>query len=592
MHLPKLSILLALLAPAPAIAAATMDCAQQISSIDKNFQKVMKADPDSNCELNSSARHDKIQVQGGSFSVCKDAYKRMKESVTKYKEIAQAGCEKANAVASSCTEGTSPQEQKAYFQCMVKASTDAANAQKAAYNAMKEAGAAAKKYRGKIAEVEKAYIDDQQKIARAEAIQAEVDAANPLPSVPGISVMNVNDMAQSVDGRGILSAFQQEGDQVRASDGGASTISEYKGRTVSLVAEQENAGKLSDEFSTKAGQTAGQHRAKQTLFEQQAATNLARYNSTITAGTGSGGGTGLRSGTPAAQTSSPTASDTLPALTNLAQASAPVAGAWAGGGESPNPVSGGPTFYPGTSIAPIGTDGDGLVPVSGSSTGFVPGTNRIGKTPVDPGGTFRAPDPLDNVPKGDAPAGGKKVPVASLSDSGRTGDDLSLLAPKLNASSSASGRSSSSPETAKAGGGSSSAVGAKGNSGNKGQEPDCTSGSTDCGAMVDLKTTQFNEAGSLGLPTIGLSPELATAGALEKLLGPLSAEDPKAKSVMDDGMLGSFGSRVPASEAQAQAQNADAEIVPANTRSLFLRVHSVHEKAQKRGTVSYFHKKL
>ena len=43
---------------------------------------------------------------------------------------------------------------------------------------------------------------------------------------------------------------------------------------------------------------------------------------------------------------------------------------------------------------------------------------------------------------------------------------------------------------------------------------------------------------------------------------------------------------------QPGGQQAAPEVAPANSRSLFMRVRLVHEKALKKGSVSLFHKKL
>jgi hypothetical protein len=106
--------------------------------------------------------------------------------------------------------------------------------------------------------------------------------------------------------------------------------------------------------------------------------------------------------------------------------------------------------------------------------------------------------------------------------------------------------------------------------------------------------------GALGATRNSGDPAFSTAGVLDNLLGqqppaldplaPLKPSDPvRSGGGLLDGMLSPLGG---GSETLADSTQAASEIAPENTRSLFSRVHSVHEKALQRGAVLLFHRKL
>ncbi|MGZ3652571.1 MAG: hypothetical protein ACXWSC_15390, partial [Bdellovibrionota bacterium] len=65
--------------------------------------------------------------------------------------------------------------------------------------------------------------------------------------------------------------------------------------------------------------------------------------------------------------------------------------------------------------------------------------------------------------------------------------------------------------------------------------------------------------------------------------------DPTKSGPAMDGLVVGFENPAVVAE---PGQQVAAAIEPAASRSLFVRVHSVHEMALKRGSVSLYHKKL
>lgn len=575
-------------APAPA-----GSCDEQLAAIDKKFEPVLKKKGNDECTTNNfDANVDKLpplmmKTQGKEctqedVSICRATYKQLQLSVQKYKDDFKAGCEKSLAVGKDCVKSADTDGQKKYYQCMAKEAREAAAAEEKAAKSMQAAIDDAKKYQKLAEEAAAKYRSDARAIHALCGIDYDPGTCNEAKGIRGGAL---------VTDPGIL-------DSIQARNGGRETLLDYSRNTGRLAFEEDGAVDTSKVF-LKTGATEVQDRQTAALNLNQIAASNDRLS------TGMGAPPPDKSGD--TTKGSPTITGKSDSNNNLLSAAAPMAGlatAGAGlaktmGGTGASQMNPGPTggsleggataptpdsFNTGSRGLASNTLGGDLLPLKGTGTTTAPGDPVAGT-----GGGFLAPGGLSGHTGGAHPGGG----FGDLTPTDGAGGM------KLN-SAFASGASS-----APAGGGAS-LKGFGGSSADKKDSPDAPCTGADCAAMAEVKSTQFNGGGSLGVPHIGApDPAFATAGALDNLFGPLSNVDPNAaiKSPSDpsksgggmlDGMLGLGAPAAVDADGNAGSVQAggNTPVAAAETRSLFARVHDVHEAAVKKGALSLYHKKL
>jgi hypothetical protein len=556
-------------------------CEQQQDCINAKFKNVLERDPDVVCKKNKDAGWDKDMAQRlnvksdpncvDASSVCVGTYQRLKKAVAEYKDTMNEACQFAKNPP-PCAAGDG---QAAALTCVKNVGDQAKALNAKAKQALQSAFDESKSYRDLSQAVSAHYTDDLKKISLAEKTSGSADETN-------ASTITGNKFGDTSEG-GVFSQLKAD---VNARSGGKSNIAEYRDAGSDLIREQRLATQTIDEFRKQASAELKVRSDLGTSLNNTTATDEKNSKLQTTAGSDV---TGTKK-----DSDSGSLLDKVTSMTKLASAGTGLASAMNA------------TSNRSSTSSPSAAALDGLNNNTGSSTSPTPGsTNSL---PSSLGG---GQPTLGGGPGTSADNSGKALSRDARIDRGSNLDGYSGtsgargLALDSQASTAAvAGSASAGAGTYMSAHGSASGASGDLNINESGRDPaslkKCAGSGSDCGAMGDLKTDQFNAGGALGMPKIGAAdPALATKGALDNLFGPLPSldslipKDPVAVGAAPalEGMLMNMESPmagVPPSEAQAST----AAVAPANTRSLFDRVHSVHEVALRRGTVALYHKKL
>jgi hypothetical protein len=540
---------------------------------------VLDRDPEIDCQKNKNAGWDKDMAQqlnvksdpscGDAASVCVGTYTRLKKAVADYKSAMNEACQFANSppacLADAGGQAAAPACAKTFGD---QAKTLNAKAKQALQTAYDES----KSYRDLSQAVSAHYTADLKKIG---LLEKDSGAGDPTKS----STISGGKFSDSTEG-GLFSQLKAD---VTARGGGATNMAEYKARGSDLVREQARATQTIDDFRKQAGAELKVRSELSTNLNTSTITDDKNAKSQTTAGSDV-------TGTKKDSDSSGNLLDKATSMTKLASAGTGLASAMG----AASGMSG--------SSSPSAAALSGLNSTGGSSTSPTPdSTNAVASGFGDArAALIGAPGTaVDNTTK--APSRDVRIDHVSNLDgsSGSTGGRVAALDPL-----SPTGVGSTGSGTYMSAHGSTTGASSDAGISESGREPASAKkcSGNDCAAMGELKTEQFNAGGALGMPKIGAAdPALSTKGALDNLFGPLPSldslmpKDPLAGAAgaapAFESMLMNMDSPVPG-VSHTEAQASAAAVAPANTRSLFDRVHSVHEVALKRGTVALYHKKL
>lgn len=573
-------------------------CDEHEKCINAKFKAVLEKDPEVVCENNAKAGWDTAvagQMKDGGAScdtsVCKGTYIRLKKAVEDYKSAMRDACS-AQDSAKNCSNQPYLNQTTALSCVKQVTDTNAALNQKARA-ALRSAMEESKSYKELIQTVNEKYTADRTRIMQAEASAKSsgedpakiVEEKRKSSTVTGSKFGNSTDIAAQIGGA-----------QVDARNGGVNNIEAYQAllndKTGKLVTEQRNAAATIDAFQEAASsEITGRNTTSSKLKSNSAAEAFFAGNQP-TAGATVTGGNPTTGGIP---DKSPDSGGGNTNLLNQATGLSQLAGAGAGlaaatgalnnsGASSPSAASLAGLNGPGGSVA-------SSLPSSGQNSSF-------GNGAPSPGGSLGSPGAPDSG--GKSPSRGDQIDRYSGVD-GSSGSGGSPRGSDVGSDLSA-GRGAYMSARGTASGGSGDGASIK----EAGRDPASTAAGAkncfgrDCGAMGELKTNQFNAVGALGMPKIGAAdPALSTKGALDNLFGPLPSldsllpKDPGAAPALE-GVLEKMDLPLPPGGGPGAGPEAQAAaaVAPANTRSLFERVHSVHEVALRRGSVALFHKKL
>jgi hypothetical protein len=551
-------------APEPPIECTSLSpsspCNAFEACINARFKTVLESDPEVRCKLNAVAGWDKKlgeQIEdptgnSASSGVCRATYKRLQKGVISYRDAANQACV-AGKKPVNCIAG-----ERAFLNCATKMEADNLALNKKAEFELHAALNDAKKYESLIQEVKNGYANDMTVIQRT---------VNLLRAKGATEEQIVTKMKSSSS----ITASNNDSTGVNAKDGGASSLRAYQDQSSVLANEQLDAAATIKEFRSAANQELrGRELLSNTLSTGMLtnSSNGANLNSITSTVTGNDHTASQDSGT--------TTSD----LIKLASSGIGLAGATA----SPSAAA----------LAGLNAPGTGLTGGS-SPSGVAPPSSILnsvlgGGAPINGGKAENSGSLLDNG--GNAPRRNAQIDHGSMVEgsSGSGGVHAGAFVGSATTADSAAGNPASSHGMASGGSSDGESIkdSSRGPASASGAKP-C--GGTDCTATSDLKAEQFN-GGGLGMPKFGATDSsLSPQGALENLFGPLPSldslmpKDPGAAGAAPalEGLFAKLELPVRSGlEAGAEAQAA-AAVAPANTRSLFERVHSVYEAEIKRG---------
>lgn len=545
----------------------------------KRFNAITEKDPKKECSFNNNAGWDRaISSQFGTpdngstnvsnaeelhntldGTVCQAAYLSLRKAVSDYLVKSEAAC-RANVEYKTKCANLASLDQARSLECD-KFNTRAFNANTGAREALRAARREAADYRSLTERVTKKYDDDSARIKKMrDKKEPFIESKLALMSALRRDASGVDSVLDKPE-TGLLGKLH---DDVDARNGGASSLADYDRSIARLKKEQEMAASTITDFDKAADAE---------IVDIGARVDPSSGARRDPSGGNNGGGNNRGSGSDIVSPK-----DLMAASSAASAASQAMQQSGSSGGSAMSSLASAAVVPAATAAAaPSRRVASGELDSKGSSSG-------ASKAPV-PGST----SPVTPLDGGRDISSGGLGNISERSKKSRSlGGDASGSSTKAsfvgNIGGSGGGKTND-------GGGIGKAGGAKGD---------------DEGVMNDLKTTQFNAGGSLGTPRIGSSdPAFSTSGALDNLLGPLALDPLKSASAdasragsstgLMGGMLDSLGlgGRSSDSSLSDGTQSANAEVAAANEiRSLFDRVHGVHENAQRRGSIVMFHKKL
>ncbi|MGZ3655879.1 MAG: coiled-coil domain-containing protein [Bdellovibrionota bacterium] len=579
--------------PCKGAAGAAMSCDQQEKCIDSRFKEVLSKDPNVACRLNNDAGWDKSVAAklndksdpSCNGTVCASTYLRLQRAVKDYKKAAGQACN-MNSDPKGCL-ASAGDDQNAAFKCAKAKQEQALELSKMARKALETAKDEAANYRKLTQEVKKKYDADQDKIQEAEdAMRTQGQSMSDITAAKQQSAVVNGDTFGSGQGGGVLSQLNAT---VDARNGGAQSLADYENRQKQLTAEQDRAAATIDAFNKAAKvELDNRTRLEAALTAESLKTAKLSTSSGPISSNDKSTITGKDSGSGKSDSSSDSLLNQATNLTKLASAGTSLASAMnkSGASQAQNFNSG----YPGSGEGPAqpGTTGASGPTTSSFGSNGSPTGGSTSPTPIPPGQGALDRTHLGQNSNVDGNSG--------HSARGYMGGDLTASADQGASHAGGYGFGSSGSSSSGASEGIKDEGRAPASKDNKAGA--CTGSESDCAAMNDLKTPQFNAGGALGMPKIGAAdPALATKGALENIFGPIPSldslipkpTDPTKSGPAMDGLVVGFENPAVVAE---PGQQVAAAIEPAASRSLFVRVHSVHEMALKRGSVSLYHKKL
>jgi hypothetical protein len=200
-------------------------------------------------------------------SACARTYEKAKKAANKYIDLLHSSASTIEAASqnSQCGAYRDPASQKTCFTNAIETVKKAKEAQEALQKQLKTSTAQVRHYMTLNRKALNAYIADQNKIGTA--IEAANKKAKELSAQGNLGAANAvyTNTIQS-------SQVSSPGGAVIAQDGAASTISEYRNKIPSLVAEQDRAIKQAESFASYADTKVQQHQQQASKFasmEQQ-----------------------------------------------------------------------------------------------------------------------------------------------------------------------------------------------------------------------------------------------------------------------------------------------------------------------------------
>ncbi len=611
---------LAMTTPVSGVASVVTNCKAKAAESARAFivdtpylEKVpiLELNIDALCKANKNAPGN-IKPNADNMSetkVCETSYERAQAAVKSYRDSMERACDKSLGLDLTNTKG-----QGLFTEEVAKKAQEAAAAKEAAVRKLEKAAKEVKEFGLYAKERRDRYYEDLQKIKMAEE-HYQTERKRILADT-GTSDKDRKTMLEALDktrnttnrivntgstyeyapadtsGTGVLTAINPN--YVAARTGKASTIVGVQGGAgylnllpetregIGLIREQQTAYDTARAFEVKASREIDRLSAEAaTLRQYSTGLEPTIKNGTQSIMGGITGNTGNNTG----------GSSSLPDPKN--------AMALMGAGSA---LAGTMNQQAAASAAPANSLWSNYPASTGGLTGLAGGASKQGSSILGGGGSAETVPGKGNIAgeDKDSPASGSpdlsfpagSYGVASNGDTFVSGNgDL----PPEGSSASRTPASEGKPGSGE-GGADAKTYGKKKKGRGEREEPaNCPAGQ-DCAALA-VAGSSFSKGGSLGVPVIGASdPGLNSAGALDNLFGDLPGLDgpstPVAGGFNGSGFdlaaeLGGMGGESSGPRAQGST-----EVAPANSRSLFVRVKIVHERALKKGAVSLFHKKL
>lgn len=561
-------------------------------TVDTPFQAkapIMDLDP---AKLCAASKDSPMNRRIGAESIeeariCENAYIKTQAAITEYRTAMIDACTKVNDIAKGCDKEPNPTA------CMAKKANDAAAASEKAAKLLADARTQVNQLQAEAKKASDVYKKDQtqiinalrkinQDIERAEADNRADEAAKLKAQRDTATVIRGGRLMNE---GGLLDTLNPDSVAANRGNRQTPTITSYvaaiprNGDQAGLQLEQETAARTAKAFSDG---------VKLEIDNRNAATTAMRSYATQLTSISTRQVDPITSGAvkpPAATTgSSITSPNALTNMTNAAKAATAATQA------AQAAAAGGTSAASQAAAAQLASNA-----AQGYPTALSHSANASEASGKDASRLAQVVNPKETPEKTD----NKEKPI-SLADNTFRGNDGGFVSglndlPPMESGSSAS-RTLASAKAGNVGSSGGVDVSSSGKKKKGATESQSCGSDKECMAAMGVETSQFNKAGSLGVPVLGSADTgLGSLASLDNLFGPLPGDQPGITSAGAIPTLASLGVEqsgpgeiyTPASGVQAAV-----EMAPANSRSLFVRVRAVHEKAIKRGAVSLFHKKL
>jgi|GEM_PF-7071961 len=571
-----------------------VDCAKMMNELNRKVEKDEKykalkdalRGSDGRCEANMMAGIDrefarraaavstKNNAKDCAASLCIATYQRVGALFEQYKAQLLKGCELAAGAAKACTAPGLPAGDAERFRCISRELRKGAAAEKEAGGLITRAKEEAENFRKLASEASSTYVKDKAAIrpfeSREELQTARVIRGDKLETDRPV----LFEQLKAMDAAGTRSTVTAATLPVSAENGGAPNLRAYYNNADNLAREQRIAAAAATGFRDFAKEEADYRRDSERTLISMAEENERRAN-------------GLPPSTIIPSPQTPRNTDGASMLPGLGT-TAGLASAATGLTNSLNQQAGASAAAPASGLSQLASAAQALSGIGSGAkeaevTKFKGGGSNLGKVENPP---------KDGVPEN--PQGREQLAAVSTGGDGAFVSGNGDLPPIDGAGQ--TGRSlASSAKTGKVGGGGAD-VSANSKKRKGSAETTACGSDKECMAAMGVETAQFNKAGSLGIPVTGSSDTgLGSLASLDNLFGPLPGDQPGITPAGATPLFGNLGLGLGASDdfsAPVSGVQAAVELAPANSRSLFVRVKEVHEKALKRGSVSLFHKRL
>ncbi len=604
----------------PATRASHSECAQAGKQAALPFQEAVSKDPNVECAMNDRAGMDKTiartrtRIKCGDdgsddASICRSTYACLRKAVKEVRHKTEASCRKVQEIRRACAEKNSGQT--ADLNCADQAVVAGAEANGEIAKSMEDAAALARKYAELSQAVKEAY--ERELKATHEAEQ------NWLKKNPGASsdqaLLQLTAATAVMNGSLITGPVEEGKAEASAANGGAANLTSYMNSVAKLSNEQVQAASTATRFAEIADGEAKRRRTLAALANvdahtlENAAKKMANAQTSNSDITGTGSGTVKTPDRAPLPSERPLTAEQESQLRNKPGIE-PARGPMADAEPKPDTVTAGKQAGDDYNSYQSNPSGPGSS-VSSGGRGAMPIPNFGG------GGAEPEVSPEAEVAKPPAPKTPSRIYLGEGGNSGEaqtmpaeveekkkeTESKVVALEPSNGGFVSGAGDLPGiSGDVGKQSGGRSSApVTGKVKDTSFAQsprdrQPACLG--RDCAAINDLKTTQFNSLGSLGggaLPRLGGGADLSAPSGLDSLFGAPTIDESKHLTQFDKLGVGGIMNSSSAAETFVGGEEASSDeeaAVAARASSLFRRVHSVHERAQKRGNVALPRRKL